>query len=164
MKLYEIKERYIKLMDMIEDGSIPEDAIADTLESIEGEFEDKVDNIASLIKSLNAEAGAIYEEEKRLEERRKRKEKNIDSLKSYLSATMLQLGKSKFESSKNVLSFRKSTSVWIPDEETFKTKHPDLCKTETVVKISKSDISELLKAGQEVDGAQLVEKQNLQVK
>lgn len=164
MKLYEIKDRYLMLMDMIEDGSIPEDAIADTLESIEGELDDKLDNIASLIKSLNAEAGAIYEEEKRLEERRKRKEKNVDSLKSYLSTTMLQLGKTKFESTRNVLSFRKSTSVWIPDEETFKKMHPDLCKIETVVKISKADISELLKGGMEIEGAQLQEKMNLQIK
>ena len=164
MKLYEIKDRYLQLMDMIEDGSIPDDAIADTLESIEGELDDKLDNIASLIKSLTAEAGAIYEEEENLRRRRQQKEKNAVSLKNYLSTTLLTLGKTKFESSKNVLSFRKSTSVWIPDEETFKVKHPELCKTETVVKISKADISELLKAGQEVDGAQLQERMNLQVK
>lgn len=164
MKLYEIKDLFMKFADMVENGEIEEDAIADTLESIEGEFEDKADNIACLIKTFNAEAEAIKAEEKNLKERRERKEKQADNLKNYIAGTMLQLGKAKVETARNVLSFRKSTSLQISDEAWFMEKYPDLVKTEIKKSIPKKDVTDLIKQGQEFVGAELVEKQNLQIK
>ena len=81
MKLYEITELFMRFASMVENGEIEEDAIADTLESIEGELEEKADNIACLIKSWQAEAEAIKAEEKALAERRKVKENQINNLK-----------------------------------------------------------------------------------
>lgn len=164
MKLYEIKDLFVKFASMVENGEIEEDAIADTLESIEGEFEDKADNIACLVKTYDAEAEAIKNEEKALKERRERKERQSESLKTYIASTMIQLGKAKIETARNVLSFRKSTSLQISDENWFMEKYPDLVKTEIKKSIPKKDISDLIKQGQEFVGAELVEKQNLQIK
>ena len=76
MKLYEIKRNCLQdLQTWWKMARLKEDAIADTLESIEGEFEDKADNIACLIKTFDAEVEAIKAEEKNLKERRERKEK-----------------------------------------------------------------------------------------
>ena len=36
MKLYEIVEQHRQLLDLIKEGEVPEEAIADTLECIEG--------------------------------------------------------------------------------------------------------------------------------
>ena len=41
MKLYEIKDLYRKFEEMVNEGLIDDDAIVDTLESIDGEFEEK---------------------------------------------------------------------------------------------------------------------------
>ena len=164
MKLYEIKDLYVRFYDMVDAGEIDDEAIADTLESIDGEFEDKADNIACLIKTFLAEADAIKNEEKTLRERRERKEKQAESLKSYLSTTMLFLGKAKVETARNVLSFRKSTSLQILDEETFMEKYPELVKVMIGKSVSKKEVTDFIKAGQEFDGAQLTEKQNLQIK
>lgn len=164
MKLYEIKDLFIRFAEMVENGEIEEDAIADTLESIEGEFEDKADNIACLIKTFNAEAEAIKAEEKNLKERRERKERQAENLKEYLSGTMLFLGKSKVETPRNVISFRKSTSLLIGDEAWFMEKYPELVKTEIKTSIPKKDVTDLIKAGNEFVGAQLIEKQNIQIK
>ena len=46
MKLYEIANDYLALVQAVEDEEIPEEAISDTLEAIEGEIEVKADNIA----------------------------------------------------------------------------------------------------------------------
>lgn len=164
MKLYEIKDLYIKFADMVESGEIAEDTIADTLESIDGEFEDKVDNIACLIKTWLAEAEAIKSEEARLKERRERKERQAENLKAYLSVTMLFLGKAKIETPRNVVSFRKSTSLQISDEAWFMEKYPELLKTEIKTSIPKKEITDLIKSGSELVGAQLIEKQNIQIK
>jgi len=164
MKLYEIKDLYMRFCEMVENGEIDEDAIADTLESIDGEFEDKADNIACLIKTCQAEAEAIKAEEKALAERRKVKENQINNLKTYISNTMQTLGKTKIETARNVLSFRKSTALNISNEEWFMQKYPELVKTEIVKSIPKKEVTDLIKAGQEFVGAELVERMNLQIK
>ena len=62
MKLYEYAEQYEALKQMAEDENIPPEALADTLESIDDEFETKVDSIACIIKDELAIAEAIKKE------------------------------------------------------------------------------------------------------
>lgn len=162
--LYQISEDYASFVAAVENGDIPEEAIKDTLEAISGEFNEKADNIACLIKNLNAEAAGIKTERNALDERYKSKLKQADNLKHYLSEAMQNLGFTKIETSRNFLSFRKSTAVVIADEEQFKSKHRNLCKVEEKVTIPKSEIAKLLKDGQQIDGAELQENRNLQVK
>lgn len=164
MKLYEIAKEYEEFTRLVESGEIPPEAIADTLESIEGEFDSKADNTACIIKNLEAEAAAIKAEESALKERRQSKEATADRLKNYLSEQMQAMGKSKLETARNMIGFRASTSVYIANEEEFKAKHPDLCVTETVVKIPKSEIGKALKDGAEIDGVELRKNQNLYVR
>ena len=45
MKLYEIAEQHRQLLDLIKEGEIPEEAIADTLECVEGELNAKAESI-----------------------------------------------------------------------------------------------------------------------
>lgn len=164
MKLYEIETSYQRLADMIDEGLIDADAIADTFEALDGEFEVKADSIACLLKTWKAEAEAIKAEVKLLDERVKRKEKQAESLKNYLSDTMQRLGKSKLETSRNVLSFRKSTALTIVNESEFMRKYPQLVFTEVKQTLPKKDITDRLKAGEVFEGAELVIKQNIQIK
>ena len=46
MTLYEIATDYKNFIEAVENGEIPEEAITDTLESIQSLLEDKADNIA----------------------------------------------------------------------------------------------------------------------
>lgn len=164
MKLYEIKDLYVRFYDMVENGEIDEDAIADTLESIDGEFEEKADNIACLVKTFRAEADAIKAEAKTLLERAATKERQTENLKNYISSTMIQLGKSKVETARNVLSFRESTSLQITDENWFMEKYPELVVTKETKSIPKKEVTDLIKEGHEFVGVELVEKRNLQIK
>ena len=80
MNLYEISVDYRRFQEQVESGEIPEEAIADTLEAIEGNFDDKVDSIACIIKSLLAEAKEIKSERDALDGRMKQKQKVADRL------------------------------------------------------------------------------------
>lgn len=59
LSLYEITGKYQELFDLFDNADIDdEDAIQayfDTLEAIEGEFNEKAENIAVFIKTLSAE-------------------------------------------------------------------------------------------------------------
>ena len=167
MKLYELAADYEAFIAAIEAGEIPEEALIDTLESIESAIEDKVDNIACLLKNLAAEAAAIKAEEDKLAERRKSKEKAYERFKVYLSDMMLKCGKTKFESARNNISFRKSDAVTIDDEEEFAewaAVYHDEYLTYKKPSINRAAIKEAIKSGVKIDGAHIESRQNIQIK
>lgn len=164
MTIYELAAQYEDFARLVEDGDIPDEAIADTFALLDAEFDDKADALACIIKELGAEAEAIKVQETALKERRQRKESRAEYLRGLLSESMKRLNKAKIETSRNVISFRKSTALVIADEEDFKARHRDLCQVEEVVKIPKKDITDRLKAGEEISGAALETRQNLQIR
>jgi ubiquinone biosynthesis protein Coq4 len=167
MTLFELSQDYKNFLQAIEDGLIPEDAINDSLESISGLIEDKADNIACMIKNLNAEALAIKTEEQALAERRKAKEKQVERLKEYLSETLLSVNYTKIETARNKISFRKSESVYIANEEEFIewcTKEHDDFLTYKAPTLNKTMIKSALASGEVIEGASIVSKQNMQIK
>lgn len=168
MKLYEISEMYHDFMFAYENGEIPEEAFKDTLDAIEGTFLDKVDNVACMIKSYEAEAAAIKEEEVKLAERRKRKQAQADGLKSYLSSHMLAMGVMNAESPRARLSFRRSEAVEIVNEPECAVYLQQIGRDDFLTyqapKINKTALKAAIKNGEEFIGVQLVERQNLQLK
>ena len=167
MKLYELAQDYKDFLQAVEDGLIPEDCIADSLESITCLIEDKADNIACMIKNLNAEALAIKTEEQALAERRKAKEKQVERLKEYLSETLLSADYTKIETARNKISFRKSESVCIENEDDFihwAMKERDEFLTFKAPTVNKTEIKKALALGEVIEGVSIVTKQNVQIK
>lgn len=95
--LYELTEQWETVADMFYDGETDEQTIFDTLEAIEGEFEDKAVNFAKLIRNVLADAEALEKEEKRIYARRKSLENKAKRLKETLQANMESIGKTKFK-------------------------------------------------------------------
>ena len=164
MKLYEIANEYLALMQAIEADEIPEEAIADTLEAIKGEIEVKADNIACLLKNIDADITAFKAEEARLAERRKAKEKAYERLKDYLSAMLQRVNIGKVETARNNITFRKSEAVevdesfvaWAKEECPYWLIYPD-------PKPNKTEIKKALKSGETIVGAQIISKSNIQI-
>lgn len=50
MRLYDIAQEYKNVLLLLDDEDIDPQAVQDTLESIEGDFEEKADNTACIIK------------------------------------------------------------------------------------------------------------------
>lgn len=99
MNLYEITGDYLSLMDMMQDSDADEQILADTLEGIEGEFEEKADAYAKIIRNLTADIDAIKSEEERLSSKRKSLENRIKWLKENLQRAMEITNKTKFKTS-----------------------------------------------------------------
>lgn len=165
MKLYELANDYVALLQAIENDEIPEDAISDTLEAIKGEIEIKADNIACLLKNTEAEIKAFKEEENRLAERRKAKERIYERCKIYLSDMLQRTNVLNVETVRNRISFRKSEAVEV-DENFIKwaiENRDDLLSFKEPT-ANKTEIKKALKGGQAIEGAQLVINQNIQIK
>ena len=97
--LYELSGEYLELLEMAEDPETDPQAFNDTLESLDLEFEDKADGYAKIIAQMNADSGAIGDEIKRLQARKKSMEGNIDRMKKSLQLAMETTGKRKFKTS-----------------------------------------------------------------
>lgn len=168
--LYEISDRYAGFLALVESGEIDDmQAIADTLDAIQQEFDQKVDNIACLFKSLSSEADAIEAEAKRLTERAKYKRNVCDRLKLYVAANMQMIGQEKFENSRNRVSFTKSKALDITDEDALygsleAAGRLDLVKIVTERKFDKTAIKKEIASGTELEGAVVRENKNLQIK
>jgi phage host-nuclease inhibitor protein Gam len=169
MSLYEIGNTYKELLEAIAEGEIPDEAIADTLAAVDGEFTDKADNIACFIKSLLAEKQAIKAEIDVLAERAKAKQNKADKLTDYLYQMFKLSGKQKIETSRNVMSIRKNPpSVQIDDEAAFigwaQTEHKTDFLTIKDPAVNKTTVKEALKAGMEIPHARLVSSEKLTIK
>lgn len=135
-RLYDLKEDYKKIAEMLYEEEIDEECILDTLESIEAEIEDKADNYAVIIKELLADAKICKEEKQRLENRQKSFENRAKFLKDRLEETMRETGKLKFKTAK--FSFGIQTNgglapLWITEDiniipEPYLKKEPDNTK------------------------------------
>jgi hypothetical protein len=96
LKLYQISDEYqqaiIQLEAMAADGSLPQEAVNDTLDGIKGELKDKCLNVAAYIKHLRAFAEQAKKAEEEIAERRKKAEKDADSFATYLQRHMIESG------------------------------------------------------------------------
>lgn len=154
MKLYEIDQAIYECIDM-ETGEIID---CEKLDALQMERDSKLDNLACWYKQLTAEAEAIKVEKTALAERQKSKENQAERLKSYLSD---MLNGQKFETPHVVISWRKSESINVLDETAIADDFVEIIQSR---KIDKTAIREAFKKGIPVVGAELVKKNNIQIK
>lgn len=128
------------------------------LDELQMEREQKCENIALLIKNKTAEKEAVEEQKKVFDQRAKVLGNEIQRLKDYLTYA---LDGQKFSTPKVVVGFRKSESVLVKDKYLI----PDHYMNLSVVREpNKTAIKNALKRGEAINGVELVEKQNVQVK
>lgn len=151
--LYEIDEEILNCVDM-ETGEIID---VERLGQLQLAREDKVEGIALWIKNLLSDADAIKSEEEKLAQRRKANENKAKNLKEYLSKF---LNGQKFKTPKVSISYRKSESVEVSDiskldDDYLKFAEPTVDKTK---------VKKALEAGVMLQGVELLEKQNIQIR
>lgn len=117
--LYELRENWKQVSGMLYEEEIDEQCILDTLESIEGEIEDKADNYAIIIKELLGDAEVCKQEKLRLEARQKSFENRAKLLKDRLEEVMKETGKTKFKTAKFSFGIQKNgglAPLWIDED------------------------------------------------
>ena len=157
MNLYELSQNYLAVQDM----DLEPETLKDTLDSIEEAIEVKAENIAKWIRNLEADKKAFEEEEKRFKDKKQAADNRIKSLKQYLEDNMRLTGKTKFKAGFFSFAIQNNPpSVEVFDEALI----PKQFLITQPVKIDRAGIKELLKAGEEVPGAELKHSSGLRIR
>lgn len=141
----------------------------DTLEGIEGEFEDKAENIACYIKSLQSDIDDMDNEEKILKARMNAKKNRLEAIKKYLKNSMLQINLLKIDKPRARLSIRNNAeSLVVDDEKAFiewaeRSGNGSLL-TYKAPEIRKTDTKKLVQSGREIPNVHLERSQSLIIK
>lgn len=135
--------------------------ISKAVEKAQGTFEEKAIAVATVFRNLGAYSGDIDAEIKRLQALKKRVDREQERVKDYLAQACEMTGTKQINGIYANISFRKSEQTIIDDESA-------LPKEYVIEKVTyspdKTKIKAAIKAGQEVQGAHIEIKQNIQIK
>ncbi len=135
--------------------------ISKAVEKAQGTFEEKAVAVATVYRNLGTYSGNIDAEIKRLQALKKRVDREQDRVKEYLTQACEMTGMESIRGVYANISFRKSEQTVIDDESV-------LPKEYVIEKITyspdKTKIKNAIKAGQEVQGAHIEVKNNIQIK
>ena len=157
MTLFEINDAILNFEYEI-DEETGEILNAEALDELNIAKEEKIENVGLWIKNLEAEAAAVKAEKDNMAARQKRLEKKAESLRGYLTYA---LQGEKFSTPRVAMSFRKSESVHITEEYLIPDEFMNIKITKTP---DKTELKKALKEGKDILGAELITKQNLQIK
>lgn len=144
-----------------ETGEILDEQAKEELDNLQMFLDDKIENIACWIKNLKADAEALKNEKLAFAKRQAAAENKVKSLEKYLAYA---LGEgNKFQSAKVSIGWRKSDTIQLAEGKSvydIDTKYLKLAEPE----LKKADLKAAIKAGEVIDGIELVTKQNMQIK
>lgn len=158
MKLYEIDAALQSLLDSAVDpetGEINEEVYAQ-IEDLAEERDHKVEAIALAYKNAKAEAEAYKAEKMSFARKQTVAENNAERLKNFLAYA---LAGEKFKTEKVSVSYRKSEAVEVENVLELPAEFQKV-----TYEANKTAIKDELKAGGQIIGCTLVEKQNVMVK
>ena len=161
--LYIIDQQIRDFLDNLpvdEDGCIDSEALKG-LEALQEERREKLEAIALYYKELTVEAKAIKEESDRLSERAKATANKAERIKEYLSTSMLSNGDNELETSRCKVTFRPSEKVIITNIDVLDSR---FVKVKVDHDADKTAIKAAIKNGEEVEGAYLESRKNIQIK
>lgn len=161
MTLYQLTDNFKQVLEMAQDPSIDPQAIADTLEGIGGEIEDKADGYAKVIKELETDSDKLTAEITRLTDRKKALQNNIKRMKESLTAAMQATGKIKFKTDLFSFNVQKNPPTLVIDDEN---NIPTEYYIQQEPKLDTAAIKELLKSGKEVGFAHLEQGEGVRIR
>lgn len=115
--LYEIADQFQRLYDMADEYDLSQEDIADTLEGLDYELEDKADAYAKVIRSLEADSASLKAEIDRLTARKKTIENNIKRMKESLEMAMRAADRLKIKTTLFSFGIQKNPPKLIIDDE-----------------------------------------------
>ncbi len=162
MKLYEIANQYQQALATFDDLDLPDDVIADTLEGLKGELQEKGKNVAAYIRNIEADVKAIRDAESAMRDRRVTLQRRVDWLKVLLLSSMQKSEITEISCPWFVIKPRKNPpAVNITNDKVLSKKY---IKEVITLKIDKKLIAEDIKRGAVVSGAELTQGWRLDIK
>ena len=161
MNLYELNNAYIQALNSCIDSETGEITDLSALEELEIAKDEKVKNCALFILNAEAEISALDEQEKKFKERKKYLKNKVQRIKDYVANNIDKA----YTFTEVKVFFKASEETVITDKEAFENyckRHKELCTIK--YEPNKSAIKQAIASGLKVKGAEIVKKQNLQIK
>ena len=153
--LYDLTGQYLALAELADDPNMPEDALTDTLEGLEGEIEIKAQALLQVVSGMEGDTTAIDQEIKRLSARKQVIKNRADRLRRYLFDNMTATGINKISCPLFQITLSKPRPMVVVENEDL---IPDqYVKTAVHKRPIKADILAALKKGEAVPGCALGE-------
>lgn len=164
LSLYNITDKFIEIMDKVQDGEITEEEYNELGQELAVALQNKSIVIIGYIQNKEALIDAVDTQIKRLQELKKAESNSIDKFKQYVKENMEKLGIQKLETEIGKMSITKNPlSIEIQNEDEI----PAEFKQEVVTtKIDKTAIKNYFKeTGEIVPGARIIsDKTSLRIK
>ncbi len=162
MSMYNIDQEYLSLMEhLLEAEGEVDDATMEAFTGVEAKFEHKVGNYVGVIRMLSDMESTCDAQIERIKRNKERAARAVARLKEQLHTSMELRELDKVDLGTAVVSFRKAEAVEIEDEHLIPDKF--LNKKLTITP-DKTAIKAHIKAGNKVDGAELVTRKHIQIK
>lgn len=162
MNLFNITAEYKQLeAALIENEGELTPELETALQINQEQLQAKGINYGYVIKNIESEVDIIDAEIKRLTQLKKVRENAVERLKMTLQGAMECFGVLELKTPTLKVSFRKSESVLITDISELESR---FIRVKTTKEPDKTSIKEAIKNGESVLGAELVTKNNIQVK
>lgn len=142
--LYELSADLILLSEMMDDPDYDKQALLDTLEACEGDFEVKCDGYVTIMREKESEAEKCRKEAQRLMKRAHVCENSVSNLKQALTTAMMNTGKRKFKTERNSFGIQKNPPSVALDVEDWRDVPEDFL-TRSEPTINKKKLLEALK-------------------
>lgn len=162
--LYELTNETKTLQDKLiesltEDGEV-DGIVAEALICKGEEFDQKAISVATVYRNFLYEIDKFDKEIRRLSEMKGKLTRLKDSLKTNLEKSCQLVGKTEIKGLSANISFRKSTETEVYDFD----KLPEEFKTAKVTySADKTKIKKAIQQGANIEGARLIEKNNIQI-
>ena len=157
--LYDLTNQYQQLLEL--ESEIDEQTFIDTLQSIDEAIEDKAENLAKVIKEMEATITTIANEVNRLQSKKQALNNRVSNLKTYLQGEMEKVNKTKIKGElftvniqNNPPSLRVDRTDNIP-KDFFIEQEPTL---------DKKALKEAVKNGEVIEGVALVQTRSLRIR
>lgn len=157
--LYDLTNQYQQLLEL--ESEIDEQTFIDTLQSIDEAIEDKAENLAKVIKEMEATITTVANEVNRLQSKKQVVANRVSNLKTYLQGEMEKVNKTKIKGElftvniqNNPPSLRVDRTDNIP-KDFFIEQEPTL---------DKKALKEAVKNGEVIEGVELKQTRSLRIR
>jgi hypothetical protein len=164
LSLFQIASEYREAADKLAELDLDPQTMADTLESLGGDLEEKSKNTAFVVRNLEAAADQIDAAVEEMGRRAAAIRKNAERVREYLMSNMIFAGVKKLETPYFVITVRDNPPrVVVTDEQTIPPQF-FVEPTPPPAKLDKKAIAAALKAGEHIPGVHLERGQTVQIK
>ena len=161
--LYEISDDLMRLLEMAKDPDVDPEVLQDTIEAVEGSFEQKAEGCAIVVAHITAHRDMLKKERDRIEKWIRSDEASIDRILGTIKASMQLTGKIKFKTERFAFGLQKNPpSVVIDEPDVYKI--PDEYLKYREPEPDKEAIKAAIKEGKDIEFAHLVQTTRLAIR